>query len=310
MNAAKAVALRFVKSPRTSKGLHTEGLAYYEQALSMFSLVVNESASYTVIFALILLCYWSVGATKPVNAWMCINNAIAMARIMGLHDEAKYPAGITIEEREIRRSLWWTLFKIERDGAGIQYDLPFVTSEASQEKVPYPILYLTDVPNRQDAVAPFNSFAATIELTFISCKASKLLKREAAIIASGTVSPELAEIDMERSLLDLELQMWYSKLPLHLAHVQQNYSPTPTTTSPTTWRDASMLAIYFNRRIELQLPKIVRMADLGLHHAICSDPNFEMVVQCSLAIVDILKVFLKHNPYLCYTLPSITNCLI
>eukprot|EP00842_Homolaphlyctis_polyrhiza_P002921 jgi/Hompol1/362/HPOL_005292-RA len=80
-----------------------------------------------------------------------------------------------------------------------------------------------------------------------------------------------------------------------------------------------MLLLYHSLRIELHLPRIVRLAGLGLYSMIIDDAGFAMCVQAVIAVDSIFKIFLQHNPYffgapsgshLCITPVAITLWII
>eukprot|EP00842_Homolaphlyctis_polyrhiza_P002870 jgi/Hompol1/3584/HPOL_006630-RA len=239
------------------------------------------------------------GAGYRSKSRVLINMAVSLAQALGLHNEARYAAGMPTDERQLRKSLWWITWQCDVETA-IQNSVPCVADNSSSTLVSYPDISVQQnaQPLLDRALANSNkdsnsihSFAAHMNLLQIVHKVFRLLLAESDANAQDPSSTTHTQIGLERCTLALELQLWYASLPSQLATVQQQYFASPhTTTAPAltnsspspsqpTWRDAAMLALFHATRIELHLPQIMRLVDIGLHKMAATDAAVHGVVE-------------------------------
>ncbi|KAL2914644.1 hypothetical protein HK105_205782 [Polyrhizophydium stewartii] len=268
VNAAQAVASRYVRSPRHGKPLYRDGEIYYRRAVSLMGTVVLEGPSYTNIVALMLLAFWSV-------------------------------------DRE----------------AAIPHSVPFCIERADPKLVPYPADLGTPLSSPPDGTASDGVDAARLagpvpttvffmELIRTISKIHQLNEHEKEAIVSEASPEEVTQIAVKRFMLHSELEAWYQSLPEHFKTIHSKYGPVRTPEVPMTWRDLYMLLKYHTYRIELLLPNIVRMVDLGLYASAASDPLFATCVESTFAIDKMLQVMLAGNPYGYHVPPGFNGCLL
>lgn len=70
---------------------------------------IFESASLTLVQALLLLSNFAQKRNKPNTGWNYLGLAVRMALSLGLHRELPQ-WGISLLQREMRRRVWWGLF--------------------------------------------------------------------------------------------------------------------------------------------------------------------------------------------------------
>ncbi|KAI8929421.1 hypothetical protein BC831DRAFT_443509 [Entophlyctis helioformis] len=372
----RAVAARYRTPPRRGMNLQRYGEAEFRLALPLIGRFLFEGPSYGNIVALLLIGLWSVGAGIGDKALMSLSMAITMARLMGLHDETKYPVKVSWAEQQLRRRLWWGVFEVDRH-ACLAHHLPFMIEDADPARVPFPEAYTSTLfltsstqdsfssqttamhdqlwcppneyttcntksgnikgsssSNDMDLSQPdldsiqSDGFAAASDTSSISSSAlnptafqmqilliisriHKFLVREAAVLASGSfMGPTLGNLSIERMQLDMELKQWASQVEPRILTVHNVYVPRATRAKELTWRDALILAEFHAYRIELHLPNIARLVDLGLYSMLMSDASFSMAVESACTIHHLILVYLVHNPFFQHTPPFLHNCII
>ncbi|KAJ8325703.1 hypothetical protein QVD99_001434 [Batrachochytrium dendrobatidis] len=365
LNAAHAVTARYTTRPRRGAPLYHKGKAYFERAINMMGDVLLEGPSYTNILGMLLLSWWCVGIGWCDKAWLCTNNAVSMAHLLGLHNEVRYPSNVSPLEQQLRRTIWWILYECDREGA-ISNRMPFSIQESSPKLVPYPADLSFITANRESQESEWemgikrkdNSFLLSkptmtksspclsmgekaadsepvlvaiydehqnktfalpdtffgnidrlSELLHITTRLHKLCIFEAELDPLNSSINILNKISADRHEIHNDLHSWLAQLPKLLQHPHSIYFPQPKLLFRQTWRDAYILALYHSSLIELHLPNLARMADLGLHSVVCSDPIFSICVDSALVVERIVTTMLVHNRYGLYMPPGF-HCTI
>jgi transcriptional regulatory protein GAL4 len=86
-----------------------DGLLYQQACAFGEDSSIFESASLTLVQALLLLSNFTQKRNRPNTGWNYLGLAIRMALSLGLHRELPH-WGISILQREMRRRVWWGLF--------------------------------------------------------------------------------------------------------------------------------------------------------------------------------------------------------
>ncbi|KAL2914691.1 hypothetical protein HK105_205830 [Polyrhizophydium stewartii] len=211
-------------------------------------------------------------------------------------------------------------WSVDREAA-IPHSVPFCIERADPKLVPYPADLGTPLSSPPDGTASDGVDAARLagpvpttvffmELIRTISKIHQLNEHEKEAIVSEASPEEVTQIAVKRFMLHSELEAWYQSLPEHFKTIHSKYGPVRTPEVPMTWRDLYMLLKYHTYRIELLLPNIVRMVDLGLYASAASDPLFATCVESTFAIDKMLQVMLAGNPYGYHVPPGFNGCLL
>ncbi|KAL2914643.1 hypothetical protein HK105_205781 [Polyrhizophydium stewartii] len=268
-----------------------------------------------------LTLQWS-GVGKGANAFIMGYMAIAMGRALALDDETRDTVRRPQAEIQFRRRLWWIMVEIDRVGS-IPHRVHSVLASASPLQTPYPddvgwtpdkaawslsstadfeatsLLAPFDEPMPPSVSKPLSATGHMMELLGIATRILAFGNREQALLLGNAPSGPNVIDAMARERLDLyaELEAWHARLPDWLRHVHDDYGTERTPAKPHVWRDTFMLVLFHAHRIELHLPSIVRMVELGLHSLALADPMLAVCIESVLVIDRIVQVFLAHNPY-------------
>ncbi|KAL2914690.1 hypothetical protein HK105_205829 [Polyrhizophydium stewartii] len=321
-SAIRAAASRYTKSPRRGNPIYRHGEKHFRHAVALIPTVFDEFPTYESIIALLMLTLWAAGVGKGANAWVLAHMAIALGRALGLHDELGDTVRRPQAEIQFRRRLWWIMVEIDRTGT-MPHRLPFVVAEASSIRTPYPddlgwtpdkaawslsstadfeatsLLAPFDEPMPPSVSKPLSATGHMMELLGIATRILAFGNREQALLLGNAPSGPNVIDAMARERLDLyaKLEAWHARLPAWLRHVHDDYGTERTPAKPHVWRDTFMLVLFHAHRIELHLPSIARMVELGLHSLALADPMLAVCIESVLVIDRIVQVFLAHNPY-------------
>ncbi|KAI8923306.1 hypothetical protein BC831DRAFT_471577 [Entophlyctis helioformis] len=104
--------------------------------------------------------------------------------------------------------------------------------------------------------------------------------------------------DMERAMLDSDLQQWFDSLPVSMQAVSENYSEDTSSTGIPPWRVAYMQCLFHYIRLCLHEDVVPRMAEqAGPVQIPAVHPSLLKSREQARLVTQILSVFMRKNPF-------------
>lgn len=190
---------------------------------------ISKSGNLELVQALLLMCHYLQGTLELNECWNLVGLMIRTAVSIGLHLNPE-DLSLTVEEKEVRKRVWWGCFIIDRT-LSMKFGRPPSIQAADIFDVPLP-LAVDDQYIHKNSLAPRQPAGRPSVTAFFihTCKLAQVINNILRVLyASNRKSSRqvISDDGMPMSsgqshllghavLLDGQLQSWWKERPAHL----------------------------------------------------------------------------------------------
>ncbi|KAH6594116.1 hypothetical protein BASA61_004105 [Batrachochytrium salamandrivorans] len=320
-------------APRSDgSSTYNAGDSYYLAAKASLDENSEDPSAFTVATAM-LLAYYAAGSGRGTAATVLVATGLRIAQKIKLDREqdASKPTALLSDDSEFHRRLWFQL--VDADfSAAFATGMPFLIADKVQKGVIAPTSYerdmtslLTDgslgwmgnavqnddltlhlIKSDDPKMADKNMWIQMIKLQGLARRVVDFVRTINPDVGSGEADEEFDE-DLQRSILDKEMQDYYDQLPAEMKVISETYYVEMSSPSQPSWRTAYLQCLYLFVHMSVHSLVLLRMAGQQQAFPQSSHSNASLLKSRNFArqLSQFVQQFLNTNAFFHHVPPFI-----